>query len=89
MENFPELDPLRRIERLSAPPFLLTRIEASVETATKVPIKWLTISLASFVLLFSINMFLIDQRLFHTKPAHTSELVQDLGLTPVNQLYHD
>jgi len=88
IEIKPEL--LRRVKKIDAPPFLLTRIQAKLRAAEaeRVPVSWRwAVSLVFFLLLVSNFYFLKMEKTDHAAPAET--LVVKLQLQCYNQLYNE
>ncbi|MBR9919738.1 MAG: hypothetical protein GYB31_02800 [Bacteroidetes bacterium] len=90
-----ETDPtnqLKRIKKVSAPPFLFTRIEAKIEAREKnrLPISWAFGGSLALGILLCLNIFLIINS---SEPNHQNNQINSvadaLELNTSNQLYYE
>ena len=93
MKTKNELDVLQKIERVDAPPFLLTRIEAKIQAikADKVSMSWLVSASAAVVALIAFNVSLLTStsKSQTGNSAEIENVVAGMNLDSSNQLYHD
>lgn len=91
MEDFFELDPLRRIERVSPPPDLLDRVKADIHAQSYIRLstKWVLAAGLAFMVLCSVNLLLIRAWLHQQEHDPLTSMVDQLHLAPQNQLYHE
>ncbi len=90
MANIHNTDPasmLETIQRVEAPPFLLTRIRQQIANRqdAAVPTRWAWAAGLSFVLILALNIYAITGSSRGTRPQ--ANLVQTMDLYPHNSLY--
>ena len=80
-----ELDILRKVKRVDAPPFLLTRIKSKIEQSKYeiMPKRMAIAIVCSFALLLIVNSLVLIR--YKSKPAET--LAQTMHLSTNNDLY--
>lgn len=85
MEDF--LKPLEEINRVEAPPFLITRIQQKIqnELTNRISMRAAYSILASFLILLSINFFVVVSN-NKTKSAEKN-IAESFHLLPNNNLY--
>jgi hypothetical protein len=90
MKNEEELDLLKKVAKIEAPPFLMTRIAAKIRAAEadRLPVSWQWAGSLAFAALVLLNVFLakIEAR-FTLEPAET--LAVTLKIQPSNQIYDE
>jgi len=87
-----EIELLQKIEQVDAPPHLLTRIHARIETknAPSISVRWMAISYSVIGLLLIGNvLFFTNFRSTTTDNTEVETVVDDMQLNPSNQLYYD
>lgn len=87
MEKF---DLLKKVRKVDAPPFLLTRIQARIRRneAERLPTSWQWAGGLAFGLLLLLNALAINQPATQSGSSDPSEsLVQNFQLDQTNQLY--
>lgn len=87
MQN--ELDNLKLIEKVEAPPFLYTRIMQRIETETAKPqMKNFTWAIGiSMVIILAFNIIAISSR--GRQSEKNNSLIMELSLVPQNNLYNE
>lgn len=83
---------LKRIQKVSAPPFLFTRIEAKLEQHPSLVSKnWLWASSFGLLLLLCINGYFINQNFSSDYPNTESSqtIIEGMSIDFSNQLYHE
>ncbi len=86
-----EIDLLKKIEKVATPPSLLTRIEAQLNQGVELLSRnWLVFSYGCIAALLIVNISLFSGQ-FSTpySPTETVNLVDEMNLSPSNQLYND
>ncbi|MFN0036499.1 MAG: hypothetical protein ACKVUS_15650 [Saprospiraceae bacterium] len=83
-----ELELLKKVGKVDAPPFLLTRIQAKIRSgeAERLPLAWGWAGGLAFGLLLLLNVLAVG-RPQETAPAKS--LAQQLQMTQTEQLYAD
>lgn len=87
MEN---LELLKKVRSVDAPPFLLTRIEAKIlaAQAERIPVSWRWSGALAFGLLLLLNVvFLAPEKATTTTQAE--QMAQSFQLLTINQLYNE
>jgi hypothetical protein len=82
---------LSKIQKMEAPPFLLTRIEQSIMNMQSIKMnKWqLAVISLSFIFLLTANVLVIKKQI-PTKRSNSVELLSNsMNLVNSNQLYND
>lgn len=90
MKKIIKIESLRKVRRVDAPPFLLTRIEAKIRAAEveRLSVAWQWAGALAFGLLIFLNLSAVKPGQTN-QPDTTSQLVESLNLHPSNQLYHE
>lgn len=86
-----EIDLLKKIEKVATSPYLLTRIEAQLNQGIELLSRnWLVFSYSFIAALIIVNLSLFSGQ-FSTpnSPTETVNLVDEMNLSPSNQLYND
>ena len=83
-----DIDLLKKVSKVDAPPFLLTRIQAKIRSgeAERLPVSWGWASGLAFSLLLLLNMLALG-RSNETTP--TKSLAEQLQMNQNNELYAD
>ncbi|MEM9935825.1 MAG: hypothetical protein AAF824_19530 [Bacteroidota bacterium] len=88
-----DLAPLARIQKVDPPPFLYTRIEARLRAGMEevVPVRWVRLALAGFVMLMLVNIWLVQNRLSYSQISGENIAVAgtEVELYLSNQLYNE
>ncbi|MEM8899580.1 MAG: hypothetical protein AAGC85_15810 [Bacteroidota bacterium] len=89
-----DFEPLSNIQKVDAPPFLFTRIEASINALQEeaYPIKWVRLALAGFVVLMLLNIWLVGQNVSGGSSVgedNMAVLSAGVELYQSNQLYNE
>ncbi len=90
MKNENELDLLKKVSKMDAPPFLMTRIAAKIRAGEieRLPVSWQLAGGLAFAALVFFNVFLAKNENRKTAlPAET--LAVNLKLQTSNQLYDE
>ena len=88
MKNENELDLLKKVSKVDAPPFLLTRIQAKIRSgeADWLPVSWGWASGLAFGLLLLLNVLAVGRS---NEAAPTQSLAEQLQMNQNNELYAD
>lgn len=94
MREDTDIERLSRIQKVDAPPFLFTRIEARINALQEevYPIRWVRLALAGFAVLMLLNVWLVGQNIGTSSgPVEDSENLLSAGveLYQSNQLYNE
>ncbi|MCB0706440.1 MAG: hypothetical protein KDC34_14085 [Saprospiraceae bacterium] len=92
MKSKSNIDLLKKIEKVSAPPFLFTRIEARInqQPEDRIPIKWAYAMSLGLAVLFCFNLLLIRSDFRKSKKAESLQIVvEEMDLHHSNQLYYE
>lgn len=86
-----KLELLKRIEKVDAPPFLLTRILARVESPESMPApaSWRLAFIALFITVISFNITLFFKSSDNTNSRDIEEVVYSMELSTSNDLYYE
>ncbi len=88
-----EFDPLRKVRRVEAPPFLFTRIEAKIQRKQEewVSVKWVWGTSMALVLLALFNLSVLNNRLQidATQYDAAEAVATSMQLLDSNQLYNE
>ena len=88
-----EFDPLRKVQKVEAPPFLFTRIEAKILRKQEewVPVKWVMGTSMALVLLAIFNLSVLSNRIqINSSNYDAAEAVAtSMQLLDSNQLYNE
>ena len=90
MKNDHEFELLRKVEKVDAPPFLLTRIQAKINAleADKMPFSWQLSGVFAIGLTLIINFTALQN--FLNRPSNTLDgVANSMQLNPNLQLYAD
>jgi hypothetical protein len=87
MEN---LELLKKVRSVDAPPFLLTRIEAKIlaAQAERIPVSWRWSGALAFGLLLLLNVFSLASEKASTS-TQAEQMAQSFQLQTINQLYNE
>jgi hypothetical protein len=80
-------DLLARVQRVDPPPFLLTRIEARLETGLSVPRPRLVLAACALTVLLLANLVVLTRSSGSAERAALGEVVEVMGMNTTNQLY--
>ncbi|TAE50817.1 MAG: hypothetical protein EAZ89_11350 [Bacteroidetes bacterium] len=84
---------LRQIERVEVPPYLLSRIEAKIQSGRReyFPRTWAIAASVAFLLLLGFNTFVILSQVNGPKgeAAGVEQMAEAMHLRASNQLYHE
>ncbi len=86
------INTLKRIQKVSAPPFLFTRIEAKIEQqAFAVSTNWLLASSFALLLLLCLNVYFINQNFSsdYSSTESSQSILDGMSIDYSNQLYHE
>ena len=85
-----DLDLLKKVRRVEAPPFLLTRIQAKIGAAEtgRLPVSWRWAGGLTFGLLLFFNVFSLKFEKT-TLPSPAGQIAESLHLQTSNQLYDE
>jgi H+/Cl- antiporter ClcA len=85
------LEPLKKVQKVAAPPFLYTRIQAKIQqqTAEYLPPRWQWAAALTLGLFVVANLYLLQQPAPFSSNSGPDALVNSLNLNTSNQLYHD
>ena len=88
-----KLDALQQIKEVDAPPFLYTRIQQQIQNLQQLeaPAKWKWAFACSTVLILLINISILVRSSEPATKKNTGveNIVNSLGLSNTNDLYHD
>jgi hypothetical protein len=91
MKNSETYDPtevLSQIQRVEAPPFLLTRIRQRIsDTRQQVSPGVAWVAGLSFLLVLALNLYIISSSDYHRETQKKPDLAQTMNLYPHNSLY--
>ena len=86
-----ELEVLEKVNRVEAPPFLFTRIEARIQAQLneQLPIRWLWVSISTVLLLVVVNTLILrdSTQLSETSNGSIQHVSEEMGMQTSNQLY--
>jgi hypothetical protein len=93
MKNNSEFYPIEKLQRVSAPPFLYTKIKAKIEAQENdvVSFQWVFNLSVSFVLLIIVNVFVISSSL-KNKTVENNDIfavAEGMSLSNSSQLYYE
>lgn len=92
MKKEQPLERLKKVKKLEAPPFLLTRINAKIRAkqAEQLPQSWKWAGALAFVLMLFLNLFAVKTNRPSTgSPDGIEALADGLQMSNANQLYHE
>ena len=94
MREDTDFERLSRIQKVDAPPFLFTRIEAKINALKEevYPIRWIRLALAGFVVLMLLNIWLVGQNVSGGSSVgedNMAVLSAGVELYQSNQLYNE
>ena len=86
-----ELEVLQKVNRVEAPPFLFTRIEASIQAQVneQLPMRWVWVSISTVLLLVVVNTLILrdSAQLSETSNSSVQHISEEMGMQTSNQLY--
>ena len=86
-----ELEVLEKVNRVEAPPFLFTRIEARIQAQLneQLPIRWVWVSISTVLLLVVVNTLILrdSTQLSETSNGSIQHISEEMGMQTSNQLY--
>ncbi|MEQ1746309.1 MAG: hypothetical protein ABMA02_12850 [Saprospiraceae bacterium] len=88
MRREKKIEQLRRVQKVDAPPYLLTRVRAKIRSeaiAEHLPHSWWWAGAAAFVLLLLLNATVF----FAPRQTPAADLVEQYGLHQTQQVYAD
>ena len=86
------LEQLRKVRKLEAPPFLLTRINAKImaRQAEQLPTSWKWAGVSAFGLMLCLNLIGLKMSQSTARsPIAIETLANGLQMSNTNQLYHE
>ena len=83
------LDSLKRIKPVDAPPFLFTRIQARIESLDYVPVQWKWGFAAAALIVLAMNLGVVLQSTGSDQRAGVQDVVSAMHLTTSNSLYNE
>ena len=91
MKEFDELKKLERLQRVEAPPFLLTRINERIRSAqsNNAPLQWSLAASLVFSFLLMANVYMLSSTGQTTTNTSLEQTIDNLDLMPSNQLYYE
>ncbi len=90
--NHDELDGLKKINRVDAPPFLLTRIQGRLESlnqSVEAPIQWRWSFAAAAMLILTLNTGILLTKMNNQPESSISEVVSSMQLSNQNSFYNE
>lgn len=91
MQEMKELEVLKKVNRVEAPPFLFTRIEASIQAQVneQLPLRWVWVSISTVLLLVVVNTLILrdSAQLSETSNSSVQHISEEMGMQTSNQLY--
>lgn len=91
MQEMKELEVLEKVNRVEAPPFLFTRIEARIQAQLneQLPIRWVWVSLSTMLLLVVVNTLILVGNTQHSNASNSGihHISEEMGMQTSNQLY--
>lgn len=91
MQEMKELEVLEKVNRVEAPPFLFTRIEARIQAQLneQLPIRWVWVSISTVLLLVVVNTLILrdSTQLSETSNSSVQHISEEMGMQTSNQLY--
>lgn len=91
MQEMKELEVLEKVNRVEAPPFLFTRIEARIQAQLneQLPIRWVWVSISTVLLLVVVNTLILrdSTQLSETSNGSIQHISEEMGMQTSNQLY--
>ncbi len=86
-----KLDLLRKIDRVEAPPFMLTRIMQQVKSSnvTPAPSTWRVAFVAIAIVILSLNVSIFFKASSTETNDGIGEVVSSMELLTTNELYYD
>ena len=90
MDKQDPLNLLKKIQKVDAPEFMYTRIQARIgnQASEQLPLSWKWAGGLAFALLLALNISLLQRRQMPT-PDTAELLISNMNLYPSNQLYHE
>ena len=86
-----ELEVLEKVNRVEAPPFLFTRIEARIQAQLneQLPIRWVWVSISTVLLLVVVNTLILRDSTQHSNASNSGihHISEEMGMQTSNQLY--
>lgn len=93
MEELSEIELLKKVKRVDAPPFLRTRIDSQIKQheVDSISDGWVWSFAATFVLLFVLNSIVFMRGTENVSIDNNKAYIitQDMGMNVSNQLYND
>ena len=84
------LNKLQNIKQVETPPFLLTRIQARLQSSiVPTPWKWAFGVVAVLILVCNLAVVFYQQRFIQHSAGDMGTVVQTLHLSASNELYHE
>jgi len=83
------LDGLKKIKPVDAPPFLFTRIQARIDSLNNAPVQWKWGFTAAAVFLFAINLGLVVNSTSSDQKTGVAEVVSAMHLSTSNSIYDE
>ena len=91
MDEINEIKQLRKIQKVKAPDYLYTRIQAGIESARaeRMPMTWSVALAASVTLLLVLSISALQQTSGATNVDDMSTFSSEMSLNASNHLYND
>ena len=83
------LDALKKIEQVGAPPFLLTRIKQQIRNLENAPVKWRWAFAVSATVIITLNLSVFFSNDISTKTNSIETVVSSMQLSNSNTLYNE
>lgn len=92
MKQQPDIEQLKRVKKVAAPPFLLTRIQAKIEENNMEHLapQWKWAGVLAIALMLFMNIFVVNLEQQNNTQSEAMEMISEgMGLFQSNQLYHE
>lgn len=90
MEFEKNIELLKTIKRVDAPPFLYTRIEARLSTEVyKAPKQWKYAFACIAIFILSVNIFVFKSQLTNDNQNKIQQVANSMNLNSLNNFYND
>lgn len=92
MKQYQNIEQLKKVRKVDAPPFLLTRIHAKIRASKveQLPLSWRWAGGLAFGLMLCLNLLAVKMNHQATgQPDGIEALADGLQMTNANQLYHE
>lgn len=91
MKDFIEIKKLQQLHRVEAPEYLLMQINDRIRSrkVERAPLRWSIAASLAFLCALTLNLYVLDSRQDSTRKSTIKMTIENLGLMPSNQLYHE